>query len=248
MTTDDRIEFFERILDTFLAQSRQKAYLVFAVAEDRDEYVQFALHADGILGEVGSRQWVEPDRPLSAAAIEGLASLGFTGGGAEKNYARRGLPRSAADLAKLTDTLFRTAYGVDDGFSAVVNEMNLNDITLPRAEPLTAAMVEDHFRGKQVTFLRDQDDNYRLDFDCAGSEHPVVVWVCGEGEGNMVVHVMGFGAHRPVPADRSAALERCNEWNREHRWPKAVVEDGDAWQIVVHSDIDLTTGINRPLF
>jgi hypothetical protein len=146
------------------------------------------MHDDGVSGEVGSRQWKEPERPLLGAAVEALGRLGFVGGGPERNFARDGLPRSAAKLAKLTDTLLRTAYGLDEDFSPVVHEIHLNDVTPPRAEPFTREMIEAHLRDHVTHFLRDEDGDFR------------------------------------------EALERCNTWNRQHRWPKAcVMEPAVTW-------------------
>ena len=137
MQAADRRAFLKGLLDTFLSQSKEKGYIVFEVSSRPSEYVQFQVHSGRIYGEVGSRQWAEPEEPLPAAAVQALALLGFTGGGPEKNYSKDGLACSAAELADLADRLFKAAYDVDDEFSPVVREMNLNDITLPRAEPFT---------------------------------------------------------------------------------------------------------------
>jgi hypothetical protein len=249
MKTADRIEFFGKLLETFLAGSKEKGYIVFAVAGKSDEYVQYAVHSDGIYGEVGSRQWTEPERPLPATAVEALGRLGFTGGGAEKNFARDALPGSPAELAELADSLFHTAYGVDDGFSPVVHEISLNDITLPRAEPFTRELIEAHLHDRQVQFLRDEAGDFRVDLTCEGSDELVSVWFVAEGDGDTTYRISGFGPHRPVPSTRLDALERCNAWNSEHRWPNAVVVDlDDGWWIAVHSNIDLAAGVTRPLF
>jgi hypothetical protein len=116
--------------------------------------VLFQLHIGRVYGEVGSRQWTEPEEPLPAAAVNALALLGFIGGGPEKNYSKDGLASSATELAELADWLFVTAYGVDDEFSPVVREINLKHIALPRAEPFTREMIAAHLRSRDVHFLR----------------------------------------------------------------------------------------------
>ena len=81
MKRNDRLAFYESLLDTFLSRAKEKGYITFDVAGDGEEYVQYQMHSGRIFGEVGSRQWTEPERPLAAGAVDGLASLGFTGGG-----------------------------------------------------------------------------------------------------------------------------------------------------------------------
>lgn len=212
------------------------------------EYVQFQLHSDRLYGEVGSRQWNEPEQPLSAAAVEALAHLGFTGGGPEQNFSNDGLAASSAQLAELADRLFKAAYDVDDEFSPLVREVNLKDIMLPRAEPFMRQLIEAQLRSRQVRFLRDDDGDFRADFRCEGSDEPVTIWFVAEGGGDVIYRITGLAPHRPVPADRPATLERCNAWNREHRWPKAVVVDhSGSWRITTYFDIDLAPGITQSL-
>jgi len=145
MNSSDRTGLYQGLLTTFLARAKDRGYIVIGVLGRADEYVQFIIHGDQVGGEVGSRQWTEPERPLPEAAVKALGGLGFVGGGPERNFARDGLPRSAAKLAKLTDTRLRAAYDLDEDFSPVVHEIHLNDVTPPRAEPFTRAMIEAHF-------------------------------------------------------------------------------------------------------
>lgn len=249
MQAADRIAFYKSILDTFLAQTKEKGYLVVEVSRHPSEYVQYQVHSGRVYCEVGSRQWQDPEEPLPAAAVDALARLGFTGGGPEKNYTKDGLTQSSGELADLTDRLFKAAYDVDDEFSPVLREMNLNDITLPRAEPFTRELIEALLRSRGVRFLRDDDGDFMADFICEGSDEQVTIWFVAEGSGDSIYRISGTAPHRPVPAERAAALESCNAWNREHRWPKAVVVDsGDTWRIATAGDIDLSAGLTRALF
>jgi hypothetical protein len=116
VNTSDRTGLYQSLLTTFLAHAKERGYIVIGVLGRSEEYVQFMVHDDRVSGEVGSRQWSEPERPLPGAAVRALGRLGFVGGGPERNFARDGLPRSAAKLAKLTDTLLRTAYDLDEDF------------------------------------------------------------------------------------------------------------------------------------
>ena len=246
----DRIALFRSLLETFLLRAKDGGHICFGVLGRSDNYVQFKVLGDGICGEVGSRQWSEPERPLPAAAVEALSQLGFTGGGPEKNYAKSGLPKSAADLSALADQGLRAAYDLDEDFSPVVHEIHLNDVTPPRAEPFTQEMIVDHLRDHGVHFLRDEDGDCRLELEIPEGGGHTVVWLVADGDAKAVYHIHATAPECPGGTTRPEALEACNSWNREHRWPKACVidrDDGD-WRIILAADIDLTPGVTRPLF
>jgi hypothetical protein len=250
MNSSDRTGLYQGLLTTFLARAKDRGYIVIGVLGRVDEYVQFIVHGDQVGGEVGSRQWSEPERPLPEAAVAALGRLGFVGGAPERNFAREGLPRSAAKLARLTDTLLRTAYDLDEDFSPVVHEIHLNDVTLPRAEPFTRAMIEAHLRENVTHFLRDEDGDFRVELNLPDGSGRIVVWFVADGKDGKIYHVHAHPPEGQGPATRTEALERCNTWNRQHRWPKACVMDAEdgTWRIVLGADIDLSPGITRSLF
>jgi hypothetical protein len=250
MNSSDRTGLYQSLLTTFLARARERGYIVIAVLGRSDEYVQLEVRGDQIYGEVGSRQWSEPERPLPVAAVAALGHLGFTGGGPERNFARDGLPRSAAKLAKLTDTLLRTAYDLDEDFSPVVHEIHLNDVTLPRAEPFTREMIAAHLRDHATHFLRDEDGDFRVELNLPDGGGRIVLWFLADGKDGKIYHVHAHPPEGQGPSTRTEALERCNAWNRQHRWPKACVMDAKdgTWLIVLGADIDLSPGITRSLF
>ncbi len=250
MKTIDRTGLYQSLLTAFLSHARERGYIVLGVLGQADEYVQFMVHGDLVWGEVGSRQWSEPERPLLEPAVEALGRLGFTGGGPERNFAREGLPRSAAKLARLTDTLLRTAYDLDEDFSPVVHEIHLNDVTLPRAEPFTREMIAAHLRDHATHFLRDEDGDFRVELDLPGGGGRIVLWFVADGKDGKIYHVHAHPPEGQGPPTRTEALERCNTWNRQHRWPKACVMDAEdgTWRIVLGADIDLSPGITRSLF
>jgi hypothetical protein len=250
MSSSDRTGLYRGLLNTFLARAKNRGYIVIGVLGQADEYVQFIVHDDRVCSEVGSRQWKEPERPLPEAAIAGLGRLGFVGGGPERNFARDGLPRSAAKLAKLTDTLLRTAYDLDEDFSPVVHEIHLNDVTPPRAESFTREMIATHLRDHATRFLRDEDGDFRVELNLPNGGGLMVLWFLADGKDGKIYHVHAHPPEGQGPSTRTEALERCNSWNRQHRWPKACVMDGadGAWRIVLGADIDLSPGITRSLF
>jgi hypothetical protein len=250
MNSSDRTGLYQSLLTTFLARAKDRGYIVIGVLGRADEYVQFIVHGDQVGGEVGSRQWAEPERPLPEAAVAALGRLGFVGGGPERNFARDGLPRSAAKLAKLTDTLLRNAYDLDEDFSPVVHEIHLNDVTLPRAEPFTREMIAAHLRDHATHFLRDEDGDFRVELNLPDGGGRIVLWLVADGKEGKIYHVHAHPPESPGPSTRTEALERCNAWNRQHRWPKACVMDAadGTWRIVLGADIDLSPGITRSLF
>ena len=250
MNSSDRTGLYQSLLTTFLSRAKERGYIVIGVLGRVDEYVQFIVHGDQVGGEVGSRQWKEPERPLPEAALKALGRLGFVGGGPERNFARDGLPRSAAKLAKLTDTLLRTAYALDEDFSPVVHEIHLNDVTPPRAEPFTREMIEAHLRDHATHFLRDEDGDFRVELNLPDGGGRMVLWLVADGKDGKIYHVHAHPPEGQGPPTRTEALERCNTWNRQHRWPKACVMDASdgTWRIVLGADIDLSPGITRSLF
>ena len=250
MNRSDRTGLYQSLLTTFLSRAKERGYIVIGVFGQADEYVQFIVHDDRVGGEVSSRQWSEPERPLSGVAVEALGRLGFVGGGPERNYAKDGLPRSATKLAKLTDTLLRTAYDLDEDFSPVVYEIHLNDVTLPRAEPFTREMIAAHLREHAAHFLRDEDGDFRVELNLPDAAGRIVLWLVADGKDGKIYHVHAHPPDGQGSSTRTEALERCNTWNRQHRWPKACVTNGadGTWRIVLGADIDLTPGITRSLF
>jgi hypothetical protein len=249
MNTSDRIGLYTGLLETFLARAKEKGYIIIGVPGDCDAFVQYQLHGDRIYAEVGSRQWHDPERPLGPGAVAAIGLLGFTGGGPERNFAADGLPKSAAELAALTDRALLAAYGLDGDYSPVIREMTLNDVTFPRAEPFTRAIIEAHLRNHGAQFLRDEDGDFRVDLACDGDDEPVTIWLIAGGPADVMYRVTGQAPHRPAPSTRLAAMEAGNSWNAAHREVTAfLVDEGQSWRIMLVSDFDLSCGITRSLF
>src|SRR5438105_10855932 len=182
MKRDDRIALYESVIDTFLTLGKEAAFLTLEVLGESSEYAQFVLHDGKVYGEVGSRQWVDPEQPLAPDAVKALEALGFVGGGPERNYSCEGLPSDKHHLAELTDAALRTAYGLDDDFTPVVRQLNVNDVAPPPTAPLTRGRIGELLRGKQLVVLRDDDGDFRVDLTCPGSEIPVTVWFRAAGD------------------------------------------------------------------
>jgi hypothetical protein len=132
----------------------------------------------------------------------------------------------------------------------MVHEIHLNDVTPPRAEPFTREMIETHLRGHAAHFLRDEDGDFRVELNLPDGGGRMVLWLVADGKDGRIYHVHAHPPEGQGPSTRTEALERCNTWNRQHRWPKACVMDAEdgAWRIVLGADIDLSPGITRSLF
>ncbi len=77
----------------------------------------------------------------------------------------------------------------------------------------------------------------------------ITVWLVARGDGDTTYTISGSAADAPQPQTRSEALARCNAWNRERCWPKAVVIDhGRDWHIHLGADLPLDAGIHTELF
>lgn len=94
-------------------------YLIFEAYLFEEEYVQFKLYGDQLVGEVGSREWTDRPRPFSAVARGFLAASGFGGGGPDCNYVGESLPHDPDYLAGLVESLF-SVYELGDCFGLTV--------------------------------------------------------------------------------------------------------------------------------
>jgi hypothetical protein len=111
-------------------------------------------------------------------------------------------------------------------------------------------MICAHLRDHGVHFLRDEDGDCRVEWELPDAKGQMVVWLLAEGSDATIYHLHSTAPSGCGPAQRTEALELCNAWNDQHRWPKAcVVDDHEAgWRIVLEADIDLSVGVTRSLF
>lgn len=96
-------------------------YLIFEACPFADEYVQFKLFGDQLVGEVGSREWTDSPCPFSALARGFLAASGFVGGGPDCNYVCEHLPLDPNYLAGLVESLF-SVYELGEYYALTVKE------------------------------------------------------------------------------------------------------------------------------
>jgi hypothetical protein len=131
LTKKERMVVMEAVLGELLREGENHDWIVFENAAAKDEYVQIMLHDGHLYGEVSSREWEEPVRPLDEVAISMLAHLGFTGGGPRRNFSRDSLSAHPASTAQLVNRLFASAYGptAPSGIRITSNRSALTAIT-----------------------------------------------------------------------------------------------------------------------
>jgi hypothetical protein len=264
----ERIQLLTEAFQVLLDEGAERAFVVIENADAPDEFVQVQLHDGAVYGEVGSREWDEPARPLGDAAVIRLGRANFRGGGPEHNYCRDGLPTAARPLANLVDRLFAAAYGprrevdyvLGTNSHAVENwlretgrwfrELPQRDDHAPR--PLSLGVVRDFLQSRNLKVFHDAKGDlmtfWGWDEDL-GSE--VKVWFKVECEGNL--YRIAATNDRPVRRESwDRVIRACNRWNDEHRWPKAYLSnlgqdpDGQVFGWVETGlDLPAATGVHR---
>ena len=264
------MEVLTETMGALAEKGQDGTFVIIEDADQPDQFVQFKLHDGVVYGEVGSRQWVEPYKPLAEDAVIALRRLGFTGGGPQQNYSVDGLPVDALALARLTEELFHTGYGRRTGLDLVVSTNNealyarleghgawvgrLMSDELDRVKPVDLDDVERLLRRRSCRVFKDQETGWLMTFwdwdDTLGTE--VKVWFRVEAEGK-VLRISG-GPDRPIRGKRRwpQVIRACNDWNCDQRWPKAylnAVKFGreDFGWVETSVDIPVTAGMHRRL-
>jgi len=124
---------------------------------------------------------------------------------------------------------------------------------MPTIEKFTHDMIKKYLDSKDLRYLRDRDDDFLVQFgydDRVGGS--LDVWLMAEGPQKTIYHIR-VSCDRPVAkADWGKAINLCNTWNKERRWPKSylVVRDPSTdshGSIYVEEQINLESGIHQEL-
>ncbi len=240
MRKSERIDLIKRVLDVYLAKPVDGTFLTIESADSPSDYVQFAFHDSGVLhGEVGSREWGDESSPLTATAKKALMRLGFTGGGRNKNYRSEVLTQDADWLAQLVEKAFLAAYG-SNRFSDPVFATDHREtqawlekvqawVRVPKTAPnrrllhVTSDTIRDLLVARGMKVFTDSEGGHMTFWGWEpeyGTE--IKLWFRLEADGE--IYRIAATSDRPLdPTLRALALRRCNDWNAEHRWPKAYV-------------------------
>jgi len=268
MRRKERIEVLNGALTVFLAEPQDDAFLVIENPDRLDDFVQFMFHERGILyGEVGSHGWGEEPDQLSEGARADLLKLGFTGGGRRRNYVNEALPHDPQFLAELVEKAFAAAYspGLTDFVFATTHtptqgwlqENNAWTRVLGGLDPASRPINVDRGLIKEVL------DSHGLhlfadpkgDFMTFWGYEPEVgtevkIWFKLDGDDEDVYRICATG-DRPLPRKAwNRATQLCNDWNNEHRWPKASVlklkrENRSVAFVELNADIPVRHGASR---
>jgi hypothetical protein len=263
----ERFEQLRSAFRVFVANPQDESSLVIENADRPDDFIQFAFHDGGILyGEVGSHGWGDEPATLSDSARAGLVKLGFTGGGRRRNYRNDGIPHDPPFLADLVEKAFAVAYSpglVDFVFAsshiptkAWLHETN-TWTRVPATDPASRPLMVDRALIKEVLdshgmhlFTDPKGDLMTFWGYEAEVDTEVKIWFKLEGEDEDVYRICATG-DRPVPREAwNQATQLCNEWNTEHRWPKATVfklesHDRTVAFVELNADIPVNHGTSR---
>ena len=262
------MEVLDVAIAALIEKGQERSFVFIEDADSPDQFVQFQLHDGVVRGEVGSRQWVEPFRPLPVDAEVALGRLGFVGGAPQHNYACDGLPADAIAMARLTEELFDAAYRRSKGLDVVISTNSEEVFALLEGQgawvgqlltgdrlvvkPLDMADVERLLKRRKCRVFRDQETGGLMTFwgwdQTLGTEVKVFINIEADGE----VLRISATSDRPARGRRRWAelLRVCNEWNTEVRWPRAYLSTGrhegrDIGWVETSMDIPIATGIHR---
>jgi Putative bacterial sensory transduction regulator len=268
MRRKERIEVLNGSLTAFVAEPRDEAYMLIENADRPDDFVQFIFHDGGILfGEVGSHGWSDEPDQLPEKACAGLVKLGFTGGGRRRNFRNDGLPHDPQFLAELVEKAFAVAYSpglkdyvfatTDVRTQAWLQETNTWTRVLGGIDPASRPINVDRGLIKEVL----DSHGLHLYADSKGDfmtfwgyepevDTEVKIWFKLDGEDEDVYRISATG-DRPLPRKAwNQATQLCNDWNSEHRWPKASVlklkrDDRSVAFVELNADIPVRHGASR---
>jgi hypothetical protein len=123
---------------------------------------------------------------------------------------------------------------------------------VPTVEIFSEAMLRSYLASRLLAYQMDQEGDYRVTLPYAEELGcSLDLWFLIGGRDRQILSVRGVG-HRPIPrVEWQRALELCNEWNRDRRWPKAYLFARDPADpegaIFLEENIDLAPGIHQEL-
>jgi hypothetical protein len=125
---------------------------------------------------------------------------------------------------------------------------------MPAVRKFDQDMIKKYLKAFNLKYLIDSDGDFLVQFsytDEWGTALKVYLILAGTQKDVYAIKV--YSDTRIPKKDWSRALDLCNTWNKEKRWPKACLHvDNPATDtsgmIVVEQHIDLEKGIHQELF
>ena len=91
--------------------------------------------------------------------------------------------------------------------------------------PLDKSMIQHYASESGLKYFVGEDGDIRMGFGASDpifGDDPGMVIAIGSYEGGIM---QGSGIFRIEGMTHAELLERCNRWNREHRWPTLVIDE-----------------------
>jgi hypothetical protein len=109
-------------------------------------------------------------------------------------------------------------------------------------------MIEKYLKENDIKYLVDSDSDLVVQFaadEDTGIEHTIYLMMDGD-----VYEILFTGDFKISKRDWAKAVMTCNEWNREKRWPKAVLSvdrEKETGEIRLVGALDLEFGVHQEL-
>src|SRR5579875_2761784 len=116
------------------------------------------------------------------------------------------------------------------------------------------SMIQAFLNSVGLRYLVDNDGDYMVQFSYDSQvDCELAFWFLIGGSKRDIYTVMAASSKRIPRSEWGRALQLCNDWNRERRWPKSylVVKDPRSdlsGEIRLEEQIDLGKGIHQELF
>ena len=91
--------------------------------------------------------------------------------------------------------------------------------------PFDKSMIQHYASESGLKYCVGEDGDIRMGFGASDpifEDDPGMVVAIGSHEGGII---QGCGIFRIEDMTHAELLERCNRWNREHRWPMLVIDE-----------------------
>lgn len=125
---------------------------------------------------------------------------------------------------------------------------------MPAVKPFARHMIRTYLHKRELQFTTVETGDFVLRFagdaETARWGTSLTVSLAAEGPGEQLYSIVVVDERR-FPAARRVRLQAlCNQWNREHRWPRAYLhlnEDGTG-SLQIDGQLSLAEGIHQELF
>uniref|UniRef100_A0A7C5RE15 YbjN domain-containing protein n=1 Tax=Thermus caliditerrae TaxID=1330700 RepID=A0A7C5RE15_9DEIN len=108
-------------------------------------------------------------------------------------------------------------------------------------EPLSQERIDRHLKRMGLKVLKNPEDGQSLVLLKEDTRATALVVVAAEGSDSHILSVIAKIENVP-PLGTEELLKRANDWNNEHRWPRAFVGEGGLY---ADFHVDLEKGVSE---